>query len=125
MLEDDFASMLFRIKTQSRNWLLAIVFYYVYAMIIFGITGHERGVMVRDRNLINFEIITTNNHIYDDSKYVYVGHIGSYTFLFDTNKKNNIILNNDGIASTKIAPINEITFVSINNSIRRLKAIFN
>lgn len=118
---DFIAPILLSIKKWSRMWVVAIIVYYVYSIAIFGIIGYERGKMHRDRNLISFEITTSSGQKYNDLKYTYIGHINEYTFLFDKKSLKNVILNNNGISSTEIVPIKEITHVAAHSKIVPLK----
>lgn len=79
-----------------------IIGFYVYGVIMFNIIGHKGGIQAMINKPIKFEIVTTNGEHFDNTKYIYIGHISNNTFLREAKKNINIILNEECIVTTYI-----------------------
>lgn len=90
------------LKPQKSELIVLGIGYYIYAISMFNIIGREEGMNVRYNNHAEFEIVTSKGNIYDNSQYIYIGHLSEQTFLLEKRNGRNIILNNEGIISTKI-----------------------
>lgn len=89
-----------------------IIGYYVYGVVMFNIIGHESGIQAMNNRSIKFEIVTTDGEHYDNTKYIYIGHLCNNTFLRETKKNLNIILNEESIVTTSIKASTHNSFTS-------------
>jgi len=89
-----------------------IIGFYVYGVVMFNIIGHESGIQAMNNRSIKFEIVTTDGEHYDNTKYIYIGHLCNNTFLRETKKNLNIILNEESIVTTSIKASKHKSFTS-------------
>lgn len=89
-------------KNSNTKILTAIACYYVFALLVFADTGLERGLHVLNDRSVKFEIQTTDGQTYNDDRYVYIGHLSEYTFIYDRQTGDGMEMNNDGIVYTKM-----------------------
>lgn len=98
-------------RGEGKNWqfkmskgkiIILLIGYYIYAISMFNAIGREEALSIKNNNQAKFEIVTSDGNIYNSEKYGYIGHLSEHTFLYDKKNGWNVILNNEGIISTKI-----------------------
>ena len=107
------------IKQKYLYIIVFAVFYYIYAIIVFSLMGYCDGERIKEKNMFKFEIRTMSGKVYTDKDYGYIDHMYDYTYLFDKKTKENVILEKDGIESTKLIDMrpNRFTYIKKVNSV--------
>lgn len=97
-----------KIKVMGTLGVLEIVIvYYIYAILIFYVSGVKSAEYCKLNKDITFEIKTTDGTIFSDSSYCYIENINETVFLMERQNENNIILTSEGIVYIKIHNKNE------------------
>lgn len=79
-----------------------IIVFYLYAIVIFYISGNEYGNFIKNNDIATFEIKTSDGEHFCDSTYRYVNIMNDKIFLLEKETGNNIVINQDAISSIKI-----------------------
>lgn len=84
-----------------------IIVYYIYAVLIFYVSGVKSAEYCKQSKDVTFEIKTSDGTIFNDSSYCYIESINEKVFLMERKNENNIILTSEGIVYIKIHNKNE------------------
>jgi hypothetical protein len=93
----------FNIKHFKPIELLEIILvYYIYAIIIFYISGIDSGNYYKNNDLVKFEIKASDGTCFSDSTYRYINYSNEKIFLLEKETSDNIIIDREGITYIKI-----------------------
>lgn len=92
--------------------IVAILLFYIYALIVFYTSGLESGKYTMNNDLAKFEIRTSDGIVFTDSTYRYIDIMNDKVFLLEKETDYKVILDKEGLVFLKIAYKDEI-----NNSI--------
>lgn len=97
------ADRLLTINNCSRiDMFIMVLSYYIFAFLVFNVSGSKKGKYIMNHNQIAFEIKLSDGTLYNDSEYTYISYLNCNYFLYERKTKDVIIIPNDKLNYVKI-----------------------
>ena len=82
--------------------IMTFILIFIFAVSVIYESGYRDGKNLLSRDEVDFQLILTDNTIYDNSHYTYVKHINDRIFIYDKHRKSSVIVFEDNVLSLRM-----------------------